>query len=359
LLLKNQSVSNDGQMVKNITRRGFLSYLLISTAAAGFMPKYAFSFTPSNKNQGNNWLSFSLQDGMGPSMSESSLVKNYYPLHEETVLQTNRIRRSDYRNTLSLLKQVLESQGVRWKKSNKIVWTYQHYGVCDPSIHSERLLSYSISAQDYLYSHISGLININLDWSLLINHRARALEDTHGYRGLIGRHTYLVYRVNAVDEEGEQILPGLVNIMPVERAINYIVDDNDHNPIGSTIFLIHGSTSLISPFTELIHLSTHQPTLQLTSEMTALPEGDDARMTGREYGESITEAAGSLLALRFLQKYGREDKNDVIRMIAQNISNQYPMVQSVMSYMQQHSVQRVLSDYSENPGKVVGKIENI
>jgi len=160
-----------------------------------------------------------------------------------------------------------------------------------------------------------------------------------------------------VDEEGERILPGIVNIMPVERAINYIVDDDNHNPIGSTIFLIHGRTSLISPFSELIHLSTHQPTLRLTEELTEFPEAGDAQMVGREYGESITEAAGSLLAMSFLQKYGRPDEKNVVRAVSQNISNQYPLVRNVMVYMNQKSVQQVFNDYSENPRKVIKAIK--
>lgn len=343
-------------MPKNITRRSFLSYLLVSAATASFMPKYAFSYISPNSNPESNWLSFSSQKGVGPSLDESTLLQNYYALHKETVLPSNRLRKSDYRNTVSLLKKVLSDQDIRWENSNRIEWTYQHYGVCDPSIHSNRLLSYSKSAQDYLYDRISGLMEINLGWSLLIKNHSSSLVDTKGYSGFVGKHTYLVYRVNAVDEEGERILPGIVNIMPVERAINFIVDDDNHNPIGSTIFLIHGPTSLISPFSELIHLSTHQPTLRLTRELVASPEEGDAQMVGREYGESITEAAGSLLAMSFLQKYGRPDEKNVVRAVSQNISNQYPLVQNVMAYMNQNGVQQVLTDYSENPRKVIKAI---
>jgi hypothetical protein len=346
-------------MPKKLTRRSFLSYLLVSAATASFVPKYAFGNIFSNNSPESNWLSFSSQKGIGPWLDESTLKQRYCALHKETALPDIRIDQSDYRKTISLLEKVLADQGVRWKKSSRIVWKYQHYGVCDPSIHSEKLLSYSRLTQDYLYSHISGLLEINLDWDLLIKNHTRSFIETKGYRGLVGKHTYLVYRVNGVDDEGTLLQPGLANIMPVERAINYIIDDDHHKPIGSTIFVIHGPTSLISPFTELIHLIIHQPTLLLTRELAASQGEVDAQIVGRVYGESIAEGAGILLALSFLQKYGRTNEENIVIAVAQNIVDQYPLVQGVITYMDQNGIQRVLSDYSENPVRVMKDIEKI
>ena len=347
-------------MSKKVTRRNFLSYLLVSAAAASFIPKYAFgNFYPNNTPE-NNWLSFSSQKGVGPWLDESTLMQQHTALHKETILPVKNIDQSSYRNTVSLLKKVLADHGIRWKKSNRIVWTYQHYGVSDSSIHSKRLLSYSTMAQDYLYRNVSGLMEIDLDWSLLTKQHSRSFVATKGYKGLIGKHTYLVYRVNAVDEKGEQILPGIVNIMPVERSINYVIDDDKHKPTGSTIFVIHGLTSLIAPFSELIHLTTHQPTLRFATKlMTASSlEETDAQMVGRIYGESISEAAGILLALSFLQKYGRTDEQSIVKTLSQNIT-QYPLVQGAMAYMKQNSVQQVLDAYSENPRRVMKEIKVI
>jgi hypothetical protein len=286
-------------------------------------------------------------------------MRQYCALHKETVLPANRVEQSDYQHSVALLKKVLANQGIRWKKSNRIVWTYQHYGVCDPSIHSKRLLSYSKLAQEYLYNQVSGLMEVNIDWNLLPKHHTRSIIDTKKYRGLVGKHTYLIYRVYGVNKEGIQIQPGLVNVAPVERAINYIIDDAYHKPIGSTIFVIHGPTSLISPFTEIIHLTTHQPSLCLTEELVTSLGEDDAQRMGRVYGESITEAAGSLLALSFLQKYGNTKEKSTVRTVSQNISNQFPLVQAVMAYMNQNGVQQVLGAYSENPGGVVKEIKKM
>jgi hypothetical protein len=214
-------------------------------------------------------------------------------------------------------------------------------------------------AQDYLYSNIPGLMEIYFDWSLLTKRQTRSFIDTKGFKGLVGKHTYLVYRINGVNEEGTQLLPGLVNVIPVERAINYIVDDDYHKPIGSTIFVIHGPTSLISPFTEIIHLTTHQPTLRLTGELKTPLGEDDAQRIGRVYGETITEAAGSLLALSFLQKYGNTEEKNTVRAVSQNISNQFPLVQAAMAYMNHNGVQQVLGAYSENPEGVVKEIKKM
>jgi len=346
-------------MSKKLTRRSFLSYLLVSTAAVSLMSKYSFgSIFPNNISE-TNWLSFSSQKGVGPWLNESTLMQQYCALHKETTLPTIWIEQNDYRKTVSLLEKMLADQGIRWNSSNQVVWTYQHYGVHGSSIHSNRLLSYARLAQNYLYNNVSGLMEINLDWSLLEKQCDRSFVNTKGCKGFVGKHTYLVYRVNGLDEEDVLIQPGLVNVMPVERAINYIVDDDHHKPIGSTIFVIHGPTSLISPFAELIHLTTHQPTLRLTRELTtSLGEGD-AQMMGRVYGESITEAAGKLLALRLLKKYGRTNEESIVRTISQNFGNRYPIVRGVMAYMSQNGVQQVLNTYSENPDRVMKEIKKM
>ena len=346
-------------MSKKLTRRKFLSYFLTSTAAVSLIPKYALGNIHLNNTSESNCLSFSLQKGVGPPMDELTLTKQYCSLHKETVLPANRIEQSDHQRSVALLKRVLANQGIRWKKSNRIVWTYQHYGVCDPSIHSDRLLSYSKLAQEYLYNQVSGLMEVNLDWSLLPRHHTRSFVDTKEYRGLVGKHTYLVYRINGVNEEGVLIQPGLINIAPVERAINYIIDDTNHKPIGSTIFVIHGPTSLISPFTEIIHLTTHQPSLCLTEELVTSLGEDEAQRMGRVYGETITEAAGSLLALSFLQKHRNTEAKRTVKTISQNISAQFPLVQAAMAYMKQNGVEQILGAYSENPGEVVKEIKKM
>ena len=344
-------------MSLHLTRRNFLTYLLVSTAAATFTPKLAFANYFPNNQPVSNWLSFSSQSGIGPWQDESTVMEKYCALHKETILPRDRVEKSDYRNTVLLLEKVLANQGVHWGGARRVVWTYQHYGVCDSSIHSKKLLSYSRLAQDYLYSNISGLVDFNLDWRVLKNKHSQPLVDLRGYRGFVGKHTYLVYRVNAIDENGTAVQPGIVNVIPVERAINYIVDDDNHVPIGSTIFVIHGLTSLNSPFSELIHLTTHQPPIRLIRDL-AVSQGESyALMLGRAYGEAVTEAAGILIALSFLQKYGSVDEENVVRAVSQNISNQYPLVRNVMVYMNQKSVQQVLNDYSENPRKVIKAIK--
>lgn len=343
-------------MSVHLTRRNFLTYLLVSTAAATFTPKLGFANYSPNNQPVSNWLSFSTQNGVGPWQDESTVMERCCALHKETILPRNRVEKSDYRNTILLLEKVLANEGIHRGESRRVVWTYQHYGVCDSSIHSKRLLLYSRLAQDYLYSNISGLVDFNHDWSVLENNHSQSLVDLRGYRGFVGKHTYLVYRVNAIDENGRDIQPGIVNVIPVERAINYIVDDDNHIPTRSTIFVIHGLTSLNSPFSELIHLTTHQPTLRLIREL-AVSQGESyALMLGRAYGEAVTEAAGILIALNFLQKYGSVDEENVVRSVSKNISSQYSLAKSAMTFMSQNGVQRVLNAYSENPLLVINQI---
>lgn len=354
-------------MAQKITRRGVLSYLLLATVATSLPPKHVFAAVESTTTPDCHGLSFSSQPGTGPWIDETALLQHKKSrqgtclknaaLHREAVLAANRVDKRDYENALAILHSLLARQGIRWKDSYRIAWTYQHYGVCDTSIHSHRLLAYARTAQDYLYSNVSGLMGHPPEWSLLARSPHSVPTTEHEYIGLVGKHTYLIYRLNAVDEAGEVIVPGIANIMPVERALNYIVGNRDHRPIQSTIFVIHGITSLASPFTELLHLTTHQPSFRLIEQLAEHGSAHEAAMMGRMYGESITEAAGILLAFQFLEKYGCRDETNRLNRLLQHTRHRYPVTGPLMAQMQKDGVQQVLGDYVDNPARLMRKMQ--
>lgn len=328
----------------NFTRRCFLSYLSASAADVFFMPKFGLA---NDIASDKNWLSFCHQTATGPWIDETTLIREHTALHKETKLPVKNIEKSSYTDAVSVLKKMLADRGVRWKNSYRTIWAYQHFGVADRSIHSERLLSYAKAAQDYLYNSVAGLSGDIPSWDFLPTMPGTNIE-TNGFRGFVGKHSYLVYWISAMDEGGTLIQPGMLNIMPVERAINYIVENKNDKPTGCTIFLIHGATSLISPFSELIHLTTHQPTLRYANELTAFLGEGDAQMVGRIYGESVTEAAGIILAQEFLKKYRRTDELSIVEEVSRNMIR-YPLLKAAIAYMKKKSVQYVLNSFSENP----------
>jgi len=173
----------------------------------------------------------------------------------------------------------------------------------------------------------------------------------------VGINAYLVCRVIIADEEDFVMEPGIVNVMPVDRAIHFIRSNSYNVPTSSTIYVIHGATSLVAPFSEQVHLVTNEPSLSYTDKLLASLNKEDAQRLGRIYGETITEAAGITLASDYMRKYGSAGRLYTIKNNVQNLSTRFPLMHNAIDYMRQHGVQRTLSTYIENPDQLIKKIK--
>jgi len=339
------------------SRRWFLTYLVRGAVATSFLPITGFGNDIVDHNSAYDRFSFADQDGVGSNPGAEIFNNQYFPLHQEKFLPLYMLDDNDYRDTISLLKKIYTQEGKRWKESNKVVWTFQHYGVPDLSSHSDKLLKYCLSVQDYIYSIVPGEFKEGISWDLLKNDNVISNVNNIGFRGFVGKNTYLVHRVNIVDEEGFVMEPGIVNVMPVDRAIHFIRSNSDNVPTSSTIYVIHGATSLVAPFSEQVHLLTNEPALRYTDKLLTSLNKEDAHRLGRIYGETITEAAGITLASDYMRKYGGAERLYTIRSNAKNLSKRFPLMHNAIGYIHQHGIQRTLSNYIENPGQLIKKIK--
>ena len=342
---------------EKLSRRWFLTTLVRGAVATSFFPVTGFGNAIADHNPVNDRFSFADQDGVGSNPGAEIFNNQYFPLHQEKILPLYMLDKNDYRNTISLLKKMYAREGKQWKESSKVLWTFQHYGVSDLSSHSDKLLKYCLSVQDYIYSIVPGVIKEGITWDLLKKVTIDLKAGNAGFRGFVGKNTYLVYRVNMTDEEGFVMEPGIVNVMPVDRAIHFIRSNSHNVPTSSTIYVIHGATSLVAPFSELIHLVTNEPSLSYTDKLLASLSKEDAHRLGRIYGETITEAAGITLASDYMRKYGSAERLDTISNNLQNLSNRFPLLNNVVNYMHQHGVRRTLYNYIENPDQLIKKIK--
>lgn len=301
------------------------------------------------------WLSFSRQPAVGPAIDIADLDLLLTPLHAETLLAPAAISPESYQQVSEELARRLAKKGKSCEPGAPLHWTYRHYGTCTSQTQSLRLLSYVLASEDYLYSRLSSLASFDCHWRLLKDQASSPADGPTTCSGLVGGHNYLVHRISATDRDGKAMEPCLVIIVPVERAINYIVDDDSHAPISSIIYLIHGPTALISPFTEAIHLHTHQASLLHAEELAEQIEPQEAQMLGRLYGEIVTEAAGLLMAEGFLQQHG-EQNNQEYRQIREHTARRYPLVKNAIALMRKHGVERTLRYYMDDPATIIRHI---
>lgn len=337
-------------------RRSILKAVGMLGAAASISPVSALAQLPKAdvvEHQGMD-LSFVAESGIGPVMDAPYVEEHFIPLHDEIPLPPMSSDTQEFQMALSVLKGEFEAMGKQWQDSFHLSWTYQHYGVPDRLQHVEPIVAYCNSVRSYLYDNLRGLEDLSLNWEPI-----RLGQTVSGSnRALVGKYTYFVLRVNAVDENGIVQEPYLVNASPVERAIHYISSEVEKDP-NRLIYVIQGTTSLVSPFSEMIHLSTHEPAMRYASALRETHNHDDAKNIARSFGETITESAAVLLALNFLQDINKEKYSRQIIRHANSLSSQLPQFSGSIAYMQKYGIQAAFDSFSEDPKRYMDRIENM
>ena len=334
---------------KQPSRRRFLQTLGAGAALYSLMPSCLFADTLQDKKPSFTKLAFVDQNGYGPQLDAPYVEEMFIPLHKEMALPAMDVSSAEYQNALAVLKSEFKAMNEDWSDDFHLAWSYQHYGAPDTSNNCRHLLHYCQSVQSYLYQSIQGLEGLNMSWRAL--DESMDVESEKGNYALAGKYTYFVLRVSAVDSDGIVQEPYLVNAQPVNRAIHYInASDGDiQNPDQRLIYVISGATSLVSPFSELIHMSTHNPAMRYASELKREYEKQKAKSLARSSGETVTESAAVLIALDYLHELGNDKRASQIVRHAQSLSNQLPEFSHSISYMQKYGVQTALKVYSESP----------
>ena len=344
----------------NSSRRKFLQQLTGSTACLAFLsPTAVLALTHNQKSQSdNNSLSFTDLEGMGPRINTEFVADKYVALHEERELPAHMIDQANQKYVEWLLRETIADQGLSWDESDRLVWTYQYYGFCDHTGQCHKLLGYSQAVQEFLYNSVSGLLDVDVQWNLLEKNYHYSNPGPFNFNGFIGRYTYLVNRVWLASAEGDIKDYGLVTATPLNRAINFITSTGSTLNT-SLIYLIPGNTSLMSPFSELLHLSTHGPSRRLARQLGRMHKRQKAEETARVIGETITESAAILLAQQYLNKIRRYgDRINIVSSHAKSLVHRYSLIPDTVDYMQLHGVQQTLAQYSKDPLKLIKEISH-
>lgn len=342
-------------MAINLPRRELLQHLAGGVAwIAMASPATAIANIHRRKHGVEDSLSFTELEGLGPTINTEYIDSGYVALHSERELPAYMIDDSNSSYVEWLLREMYAEQGWEWDEANKLVWTYQHYGFCDQSDHCNKLLGYCMSAQDFLYNRVEGLLDIDIKWEVLSEDFS---DHLYRFNGLVGRYTYLIHRIYLLDSSGQLKDYGLIRATPVDRAINYITADQNV-PSTSLMYIIPGNTSLVSPFSELLHITTHGPSKRLADQLDQEQNNQHAEETSRIVGETITESAAILMAQQYLQLHRFVDRLTIIYSHARDLARRFELMGNTVAYMTSHGVQQTLNSYSDDPLRLVDEISH-
>jgi hypothetical protein len=304
-------------------------------------------------------LSFVDVSGLGPPQAGEFVENTYCPLHKEKIVPNAAIPLSQRNSVESQLKQELAKAGTPWDSTFKVLWTSQHYGVPASSPLSEQLLNYCMRAEDFLHRRVEGLLPVAPAWQAL--HQGACPEvNGNSFKAFVGRYTYLIIRIQAVNANNEPQIPYLIDACPLERSLNFIcADPKTYLPNKSTIYIIPGLTSLCSPFSELLHLSTNQPALRYSKQLAENTDNLTAQEQGCLLGETVTEAMAIVLAQEFLQANHYVQRLDQLHILAQHIHEYLPHLDKALAFCYRQGVQECFDTFRQDPELLNKKIHQI
>jgi hypothetical protein len=330
----------------------------MSATAAGLFPVVAMAVNALGKSGEHNHQSLEFADrhGLGPEMDAPDVERYCQPLHQEKLLSPTAVDQNILATATQILKFQVRDAGLQWHEDYQVGFTYQHYGVPDNSELTDPLLAYCEYVNDYAHAKLPHMFNAKVHWQPLTHDDA--VGGVPAFRGFVGRYTYYVVRAVVLNPHSGGELPYLVQASPVERAIHYIESGESAAPKRGTLYIIPGTTSLVAPFSELLHLTFHEPSQRYATELTSSLGEVQAKERARIAGETVNEAAAIVLASEFLQKMGHSERLPTVKFMTDNLSDTYGYLPKAIAYMRRNSVQDAVDMYFDNPARFMASIEN-
>ena len=341
-----------------VTRRRFLSYLTIP-ATMYFAGPGMLLANPENRQKNNSDnFSFADREGLGPQIDALTVQNSYFPLHKEQLINAQVFQAEEVTIMKSVLKSEFRYAGIPWDDACQLSYSYQHFGVPDDSPNGKLLLGYCERVYDYLYSRLDGLFDVKMSWQLLTSDGYGVTPGDSQFNAHIGRYTYYVMRV-FVDNPDMNDLPSLINAQPLDRAIHYIVGGNRSLPKHAHLYIIPGMTSLVAPFSEILHLTFHAPSENYADQLEKTISHNEARQHAIDAGETVNEATAIVLAREYVSKYGNSERISTINDMAHNLNYRFTNLHNAISFINQTGVQKSVDLYLENPANFMKKIKKV
>ncbi|WP_455210856.1 hypothetical protein [Kaarinaea lacus] len=347
-----------------VSRREFLSFVTLNAATAVVVataipaPVFAISQLETQGKTKNPLLGFADRSGLGPDLDAPDVERLCCPLHEEKLLSASSVDQKTRKAVEEVLKIEFQNANLSWHDHYKVGFTYQHYGAPDDSKQTEPLLKFCNDADEFVRTKLKDMFEAEVTWDVLTH--ASSIVGLPAFHGFVGRYTYYVTRAVVLGGEVSDDLPYLVQSWPVERAIHYIVAGNSEvtKPKRGTLYIIPGTTSLVAPFSELLHLTFHEPSQRYAAELSHTLKEEQAQEQARIAGETVNEAAAIMLATEYIQKLGCGERVATIDFMANDLSDTYGNLHKAINFMKRTSVQSAVNIFLDSPADFLAKIDN-
>ena len=337
------------------SRRDFLR----STLAPGFLlaltPFKSSAVSMIASKAASLPLYFTEITGLGPELPTATILERFTPLHPELELPTDRMPNRKSAAIKTALQNAFHKSGLPWKEHYEVAFSYQHYGVPDQSRELAELVRYSEAATNYLKSRYTGLFTPKIQWQLLPEHYP--IENDR-FAGYVGRFTYHLVKAYVSNIDMDEPAPYLAHAQPIERAINYIQGGKQETPSAGTIFLVPGISSMMAPFSELIHLSFHASAQAQISELSKTMDAGAARQHVRNVTESLVESLSYSIAESFMHDIEHTEKLPTIKYMADNLAAKFSYMPQITRTIKARGVQSVINEVQDDMTDFIAQFDH-
>lgn len=213
------------------------------------------------------------------------VINNYIQLDPEITWLPGT---GQYETTINSLIQTLEEQlSKRGFNLSEVSFTMteQLYALPEPQEFAIELKKYCKLAEDFLHQELKGLDKPNIEWTV-INPNDNYTNGFKG-RGFIGKSLYDIKRIK-VNKDGTTLFM-LVSVDHSVGGTGKILEDNSFY-----FFISSNPSALVTPFSEILPLTTSNKTVEYTKEVGGL--------YAYRAHEALTEAMALSLAGRVSKK---------------------------------------------------------
>lgn len=340
-----------------ITRRRFLSRAAMC-ASYPLLGLSGFLIPQSHATPIARPYTFADLDGLGPELYATTIEQACCALHPEKGVPDFKLNPGQQKSMLAALKEEFTRAGLEWDPNNRIAFTFQHYGVPDNSAYIDELITYCTQANQFLYNRLNCLLEADVQWQHLSHDESRLTREQAGFQGYVGRFTYYVLRAVINSETADEESPCLVTAWPLERAINHVDTQAGYKPRTGLLYIIPGTTSLLAPFSELLHLSLHAASQRYADELSERMPKAEARQHARTAGETANEAAAFLIASEYLSHQRCNERVAGITQVTQSMARKFPALPKAITYIKRKGIEASLHLFQDNPAEFMRRTLN-
>ena len=235
------------------------------------------------------------------------------------------------------------------------VWVaYRSYGFADAPSVSQSVADYAGSAVDFMHSKIRGLDPkcAGITWVPLRPGEDYS-RDFNG-KGFVGMGQYTHARGGFMNKSDRKITE-IARANSLDMSAQFRLFDYDSDKDGEIdwyIFLSTNYTSLMSPFSEVLHMAVYKRALKYQSEA-----GPGAEALA---SEAFAEASAEVLGGMMVDRFGIPGGHKVIARAGaeRKKSPKYKLIGQAVPWIERYGPQAAYDLYMDSPGKFVKTIQS-